>query len=249
MAEHEQKLRDHPGDWMTLANPFASSVGHFWGIPDTRDYMRARYALVEALGKVNTRDAVQAQLDHLLDMLRLCRGDNMGVRCYVPHLMLRLNQDQECYDFVKWWSITAKKTSYDFHDLTLPYLDTKNANVFESPAYLCGRFASSGNLIAITLLKIKLLLDLTGLRDALRDYADVPADVVKVIQDHIPRSPIIVRLFKDTADITILETCIEDLSAQVTMLYKVSDPTRQCCGYWSVLRDLLISMFCFLALT
>ncbi len=96
MSQEEQKLRDHPGDWMMAANAFESSVGHFWGITLTREYMRARYALVEALGKVNTRDAVQAQLDHLLDMLRLCRGDNMGVRYLVPHLMLRLNQDQEC---------------------------------------------------------------------------------------------------------------------------------------------------------
>jgi hypothetical protein len=40
--------------------------------------MRARFALVEALQKVRTHESVKAQLEHLQDMLRLCRGDNMG---------------------------------------------------------------------------------------------------------------------------------------------------------------------------
>src|SRR5215471_18139118 len=80
----EQTLRTHPGDMFTPADVFTTSVGHFWGILDTRDYMRARFALVEALQKIKTHDSVQAQLDHLLDMLRLCRGDNMGVRDLVP---------------------------------------------------------------------------------------------------------------------------------------------------------------------
>ena len=46
--------------------------------------MRARMDLVTALLKINTRDAVSASLEHLLDMLRLCRGDNLGVRDIVP---------------------------------------------------------------------------------------------------------------------------------------------------------------------
>lgn len=68
----EQKLRNFPGDFMMAANPFETGVGHFWGMLGTRDYMRARYAVVEGLLRVKTKDSVQQALDHIWDMLRLC---------------------------------------------------------------------------------------------------------------------------------------------------------------------------------
>ena len=85
--------------------------GHFWGILETRTYMRYRYALVEALLKIDTYAAVLAAHDHLMEMLYLCRGDNMGVRDTVPALKLRLRRDQECYDFLKWWYTTGQDVS------------------------------------------------------------------------------------------------------------------------------------------
>lgn len=54
--------------------------------------MRDRYALVEALLEVKTYAAVDAAYAHLVDMLRLCRGDNMGVRGLVPAVKLRLGR-------------------------------------------------------------------------------------------------------------------------------------------------------------
>ena len=69
----EQRLRTFPADFMTPANLFDEAVGLFWGILETRTYMRLRYALVEAILKVKTRDAVETALDHARDMLRLCR--------------------------------------------------------------------------------------------------------------------------------------------------------------------------------
>ena len=76
--------------------------------------MRWRYALVEALLTEHTYAAVSAALDHLLDMLRLCRGDNMGVRDSVPALYLRLGREQECYDFIKWWATMGEQSNYDW---------------------------------------------------------------------------------------------------------------------------------------
>lgn len=94
LDDEERKLRAQPGDMFTPENVFESGVGHFWGIHETRPYMRARFANVEALLKVNTNTAVQAALDDLMDMHRLCRGDNMGVRDLTPHCFLRLGKDQ-----------------------------------------------------------------------------------------------------------------------------------------------------------
>jgi len=90
VATEVDLLNAMPGSWMFREKPFENSVGHFWGIVDTRDYMRARYGHVEALLKIKNRIAVRTALDHLLDMLRLNRSDNMGLRDIVPALYLRL---------------------------------------------------------------------------------------------------------------------------------------------------------------
>ena len=54
---------------MTPSNLFEEHAGHFWGILETRDYMRARFALVEALLKVKTYAAVEAAHGNITDML------------------------------------------------------------------------------------------------------------------------------------------------------------------------------------
>lgn len=97
--QEETKLRDHPGDFMTPENPLQNpdAIGHFWGILDTRDYMRARYDWIYHGLKTKTRYAVVTAVENLEDMFRLCRSDNMGLRWSVPHLYLRLGRDQECY--------------------------------------------------------------------------------------------------------------------------------------------------------
>ncbi|KAH0563525.1 hypothetical protein GP486_001905 [Trichoglossum hirsutum] len=215
----EQKLRSHPGDMFTPADVFTNSVGHFWGILETRDYMRARFALVEALGKVKTYDAVQAQLDHVVDMLRLCRSDNMGVRDLVPPLMLRLNKDQECYDFVKWYSTTGEQGDYDWGNMDLPYLDVRNADVFESVEYLCGNYINLSFTVGITLLKIKLLLGLTALRDSAVVGKKVPREILDSIQAYVPQSPIIAGN-RDIMKRGDHAAAIDELTAQVDMLYK-----------------------------
>jgi len=75
--------------------------------------MRARFAAADALLKANTAVSVANALEHFKDMLRLCRSDNLAVRHVVPVLMLRLGQEQECYDFLKWWAITGKDEEHD----------------------------------------------------------------------------------------------------------------------------------------
>jgi hypothetical protein len=110
----EQELRAHPGDFMTPPNLFEEGVGHFWGIHETRPYMRARYALIESLLKIKTSHAVQSALNHALDMLRLCRGDNIGVRDCIPAMFLRLGKDQACYDFIKVGDILSAYLSFPY---------------------------------------------------------------------------------------------------------------------------------------
>jgi hypothetical protein len=219
MEKEEAKLRAHPGDKFMAPDPFTSSVGHFWGIHETRDYMRARFGLIEALLKIKTFDAVQAALAHLMDMLRLCRGDNLGVRDLVPAQMLRLGKDQECYDFVKWYATMGNDSDYDWGDMDLPFLDVKNADVFEPVGYMCKRFVSSlAHILGIALLKIKLLLDLKNLQNSAVLGQRVPQEILDGIQDHLLRSKIISEN-KGIMDRTDHAVLIKEMSSQVDEVY------------------------------
>jgi hypothetical protein len=213
----EQKLRAHPGDLMTPANVFENGVGHFWGILETRPYMRSRFALVEAILKVKTPDAVDTALQHLMDMLRLCRGDNMGVRDLVPALFLRLGKDQECYDFVKWQATTGQDPHYDWGDMSLPFLDVKDADVFEPVDAFTRRFFPLSHAVSITLLKVRLLL---GVR-ALQHSAAVGEKLPQEALDNIPGQLVstIVAKNKDIMESKDQSALIEKLESQVNKLY------------------------------
>ena len=71
---------------------FKEEAGHFWGILETRPYMRARFGvaeMLEILGK--TEEAVE----HYKELLRLNPNDNQGVRDVLLSCLLELNRDDE----------------------------------------------------------------------------------------------------------------------------------------------------------
>jgi hypothetical protein len=71
--------------------------------------------------------------------------------------MLRLNKDQECYDFLKWWSTTGADPQYDWGNMSLPYLDIKDANPLEPVDFFVKEINDLPHMAAVTLLKIRLL--------------------------------------------------------------------------------------------
>jgi hypothetical protein len=194
MEVEEQRLRAYEGDGFTMEDPFTNGVGHFWGILETRTYMRLRFALVEALQQVYTRESLEAQLHHLQDMMRLCRGDNMGLRHYVPVLLLRLDRDQECYDFAKWYETVGRRGDYDWGNMDLGFLDLKGEDAFEEVQYLCGEYGQVSFLLSVLLLKIKLLLDLQNMGAVVKEHGDkVPNEILDNIKRKVVRSPIILK--------------------------------------------------------
>ncbi len=56
---------------------FEEDAGHFWGIMETRPYMRARAGLATSLWHLGKKDEAT---EHYIDMLRLNPGDNQGLR-------------------------------------------------------------------------------------------------------------------------------------------------------------------------
>jgi hypothetical protein len=227
----EQRLRAHPGDFMTPANVFEEGKGHFWGILETRTYMRNRYALVEALLKVKTPDAVAAAFQHLMDMLRLCRGDNMGVRDLVPALFLRLGKDQECYDFVKWYATAGQDPHYDWGDMSLPFLDVKDADVFEPVDVFTRRHLALSYTVSVTLLKVRLLLDVRDLHKSTVTGEKLPQEAL----DNTPGQLVstILAKNKDIMESKDQSALIEKLESQVMKLYTAVKRESQ--YFWSAL--------------
>lgn len=232
LLEHEEQvLRATPGDGFSQpADVFANSVGHFWGILGTRQYMRARYSLVEAILKIKTFDAVKSALDHTMDILRLNRGDNMGVRDLVPALLLRLGRDQECYDFVKWYQTMGQDGDYDWGDMSLPFLNVLNADVFEPVEYMCGKWPDLSHISAIALLKIRLLQDLKSLQNSVLLAEKVPSEILHNVQRYVPQSTTISEN-KEVMDRP--ELYIEKLSSQVDMLYTTIEKANT--HFWQAL--------------
>ena len=74
-ALYEQGVR--AGERALGPAAFREDAGHFWGILETRPYMRARQGLAAVLWALGER---QAAIGHVQDMLRLNPGDNQGLR-------------------------------------------------------------------------------------------------------------------------------------------------------------------------
>ncbi|MCW5848692.1 MAG: hypothetical protein KIT87_01150 [Anaerolineae bacterium] len=69
---------------------FADDVGHFWGILETRPYMRARAGLAQCLWMLGEREQA---IEHYTDMLRLNPGDNQGLRYTLAQWLLMVGAD------------------------------------------------------------------------------------------------------------------------------------------------------------
>lgn len=172
-----------------------------------------------------------------MDMLRLCRSDNMGVQIIVPGLMLRLNKDQECYDFIKWWAITTDKSDYNWGDIDLPYLDIQSADVFEPVEQLCGPYPELSHLVCLCLLKTKLLIDLMRLEQSTSSLgSNVPREILDLIQSSVPRSPAI-SASRDimTGNGKIRQTMIEQLKSQINVVYKEVQKANE--HFWPAFAD------------
>jgi tetratricopeptide (TPR) repeat protein len=71
---------------------FKEDEGYFWGLLETRPYMRARHELAMALWNKGLKDEA---IGHLNDMLRLNPGDNQGVRYILAAWLVDMSKDGE----------------------------------------------------------------------------------------------------------------------------------------------------------
>jgi len=77
---------------------FRDFAGHFWGLVETRPYMRAREGLAQTLWRVNRKEE---SIDHYRELLRLNANDNQGVRYVLLELLLQLDRDDEAARLIR----------------------------------------------------------------------------------------------------------------------------------------------------
>ncbi len=71
---------------------FEEEAGHFWGILETRPYMRARQGLAVCLWELGQREEA---IEHYREMLDLNPGDNQGIRYELAGWLLDEELDEE----------------------------------------------------------------------------------------------------------------------------------------------------------
>ncbi|KAI4682894.1 hypothetical protein J4E81_009518 [Alternaria sp. BMP 2799] len=186
VEKEDQAIRAHDGDADTPRNAFHTAKGRFWKYKGLRPYLKARLALVNAIREVDTLIAVETALEHATDILRLDPRDALCVRSIIPILLLRLDLDERCYWFCKWWLTKGNDTHHDWagdgpllalerpvdlfktedafehlgdYDYTRTFTDRDfDRTRLQSPADL-------SLLVAIMLVKIRIHIDLQLLRN------------------------------------------------------------------------------------
>lgn len=76
---------------------FEECKGHFWGILETRPYMRARAGLASMLIMLGEKEKAA---QHFQEMLVLNPGDNQGIRYELLALHVELGRDKDLEDFL-----------------------------------------------------------------------------------------------------------------------------------------------------
>lgn len=220
--EHEI-FRCELADASTSESIFGDDVGYLW-----TDYMNARYdmmhSLLEEFGAPSGNiEAVNEALDNLLDMLRHPRRQYMVVEDIVPHLYLRLNRDQEAYDFLKWYATTVAESNCNWEDIDITYLDVKDADVLEEPLDVWSnrKFLTLNHVVAVTLIKVRILLDLQAAHNSFRVLKGImPPEIIEMIRGQLIGSVLQSRpeiLRKTTEEIS---TLIQTMKGQIIALYK-----------------------------
>jgi tetratricopeptide (TPR) repeat protein len=88
---------------------FAENVGHFWGITETRPYMRARFGLAESLTAAGRIDEA---MTHYQELLRLNPEDNQGVRYVLLPNLLSAGRDVEAARLLKEYDEESANWAY-----------------------------------------------------------------------------------------------------------------------------------------
>jgi tetratricopeptide (TPR) repeat protein len=88
---------------------FEDNVGHFWGVTETRPYMRARFGLAQTLEELGR---LEEAVNHHQELLRLNPNDNQGVRYVLMPRLLQLGRDADAARLLKAYNEESANWAY-----------------------------------------------------------------------------------------------------------------------------------------
>jgi tetratricopeptide (TPR) repeat protein len=95
------------------------NTGHFWGLVETRPYMRAKAALAEAYMEVDRQLDAIAEYENILD---LCPNDNMGIRYSLLGRYIRVGDLHRAWRLLKQYDY-EESTAFLYGRLFVEILD------------------------------------------------------------------------------------------------------------------------------
>ncbi len=126
---------------------FKKDVGHFWGLLETRPYMRSRAGLADALATMGQTDEAIA---HYRELLRLNPADNQDIRYRLLKVLIECDRDEEARellqeydrDILAEWAYNRALLSFRHQGATQASAEDCRAAIECNrfvPAYLFGR--------------------------------------------------------------------------------------------------------------
>jgi hypothetical protein len=164
--------------------------------------------------EVNNRLGIQQGLSHVLEMTKSAKTVMVGTADLAPVCFLRLGRDQEAYDFMKWW-ITTPETIMG--PPRKPYTAVRGEDILESTTIFKGNCPSLAFMAALTLLKLRLLMDLQSLQ---RSRKEMPAHLPQELLDEVRKSMVSSAINKSVIEREDHADDIKILTEDVKTLYQ-----------------------------
>lgn len=138
--------------------------------------------------------------------------------------MLRLGKDQEAYDYMKWYATAGNDMHYDWGNMSLPFLNLHGEEAFEpiSVGDWTDRFGQLSHKIAMTLLKLRILLDLYSLRSSMQDIATkLPQELLDNVRKHLVSDVVAgnTKIMQDVRNGVSIKPHIDNIEAQMTTMF------------------------------
>ncbi len=154
---------------------FRDCMGDFWGVLETRPYMRLRHSYFELLIQCGMMGKAVGEAE---EMLRLCNDDNLGVRFELMHLYAFFENEDAAL------ALHKKYDEYEECQMLLPLavLYYKKANYELSLQYL--RRLAKANKDAKKFLRVMAKDGAEKLLDGINPYGYQPFTIEELIQEY-----------------------------------------------------------------